>query len=282
MLQVPSSDSLAWNKAATMVTVAAVEPDIKAGDLLHNLQAIQMSIELGVKSGAQLVVLPELATSGYVLKSVEEAWRCGMSVADPKFADLSTRLPAECTAVVGYIERDGECLYNSAVIIGSQGVIRNYRKTHLWGAETDFFSRGNDRPPVVPTSSGHLGLAICYDNEFPEIPRSLALRGAEILALPVCWPRVDRPKGQWPPETIMAMAAARASAMVVVVADRTGTERGTTWTGGTAVISPEGWVVAIPDRRGVACAEVQTRPITGKQIGDRNDLFRDRRPNLYE
>ena len=261
--------------------VAAVETDTVVGDLSHNIESIRDSIRRGANAGARLIVLPELATSGYALRDRAELGDCALTAASQQLADLGTALPAEAVAVIGYAEVHEGNFFNSAAVVTSDGVHASYRKTHLWGDEADLFCSGAEVPPVLDTPAGRIGVAICYDNEFPEVPRSLALQGAEVLALPVAWPRVPRPAGEWPPETVMAMAAARASAMAVVIADKRGHERGIEWTGGTCVISPDGWVIATPDVNGLALAEVEIRPLGAKSIGHRNDLFADRRPELY-
>jgi predicted amidohydrolase len=161
-------------------------------------------------------------------------------------------------------------------------VLARYRKSHLWAAENDIFDPGPEAGVVVDTPVGRIGVAICYDNEFPEVPRRLALAGAEVLALPVNWPLVPRPAGEHPPETIQAMAAARSSRMAIVIADRHGSERGVEWTGGTAVVSSDGWICATADEPGQIASAALDLPAPGdKSLGAYNDLFADRRPDLY-
>ena len=121
--------------------------------------------------------------------------------------------------------------------------------------------------------------AICYDNEFPEVPRGLALAGASILALPVNWPLVTRPPQEHPPETIQAMAAARSSRLPIVIADRHGDERGVPWTGGSAIIDAHGWIAG-ECAEGITIADVELFP-NDKAIGPHNDVFADRRTEIY-
>ena len=119
-----------------------------------------------------------------------------------------------------------------------------YRKTHLWDRERLIFTPGDAVPPVLDTAFGRLGVLVCYDLEFPEMPRSLALRGAELLCVPVNWPVVERPPaGEHPPEQLTAMSAARVNRVFIAVCDRVGAERGVEWVGGTAVIDENGWIV---------------------------------------
>lgn len=260
------------------IRVTAVALPVTIGDVDANLAAIRSAL-LRAEPGPHLIVLPELATSGYVLTDAAEARALALAADDPRLLALADAVPEGAVAVVGFCEGAGDRLYNSALVIGRGGALGTYRKSHLWDAEYDVFTAGYEAGAVVDTPAGRIGVAICYDNEFPELPRRLALLGARVLALPVCWPLVDRPAGALPPETIQAMAAARSSRLPTVIADRHGAERGVTWTGGTAVISPDGWVCATPDADGVASAVLTVDD--DKTIGRHNDLFADRRPDLY-
>lgn len=264
----------------TRVQVTAVSVDVTIGDVLSNLRAIRDSRVRNVRRGPQLLVLPELATSGYVFDDRREALRCALRADDERLTSLAADLPADTVAVLGFCERDGDALYNSALVLGAGGALGCYRKSHLWGTEHRIFDVGPHAGTVVDTPICRLGVAICYDNEFPELPRRLALSGAEILALPVNWPLVERPAGEHAPEIVQAMAAARSSRLPTVIADRHGSERGVAWTGGTCVVSSDGWVCATPSTPdGVASTELELTQ--DKSIGEFNDLFADRGPELY-
>ena len=95
------------------------------------------------------------------------------------------------------------------------------------------------------TPFGRVGVLICYDIEFPEMPRSLALRGADLICAPVNWPVIERPPaGEHPPEQLTAMSCARVNRIFMAICDREGPERGVEWVGGTAVIDENGWIAA--------------------------------------
>lgn len=267
--------------------VSAVPVEISIGDLDGNLRAIRTALETSRTRGAEsapeqtgphLVVLPELATSGYVFADRAEAWSLSLRADDHRLTALAASLPVDTVAVIGFCERDGEQLFNSALVITADGVLGRYRKSHLWDAERTIFSTGPEAGAVIDTPICRLGVAICYDNEFPELPRRLALAGADVLALPVNWPLVPRPENEHAPEIVQAMAAARSSRLPTVIADRHGSERGVRWTGGTAVISDDGWVCATSDG-GPATAVLDLT--ADKSLGEFNDLFADRRPELY-
>lgn len=260
--------------------VSAVTPDIVIGDLDGNLARLHTALRAIEWVRPHLAVLPELATSGYVFTDVDEARGLALRADDARLTALAHDIPADCVAVVGFAEADGDTLYNSAIVIGDGRVFGTYRKAHLWAAEPEVFATGVEAGTVIDTPICRLGVAICYDNEFPELPRRLALRGAEVLALPVNWPLADRPEGEHAPETIQAMAAARSSQLATVISDRRGTERGVRWTGGTAVIGPDGWIKAAP--QGDETIATAVLDLTdSKTIGDLNDALADRRPDLY-
>ncbi len=111
-------------------------------------------------------------------------------------------------------------------------------------------------------------MVICYDLEFPELTRAVALAGAQLLAVPTNWPLVPRPDGERPPEAIVAMAAARVNRMAVACADRLGTERGLEWTGGATIIGVDGWVAAETRETGPAARRPGPRA-GARQAADR-------------
>lgn len=256
--------------------VSSVALPIEFGDEDANFAAARAVLRA---SEPGLIVLPELATSGYVFRDIDEARALSMTVDDPRLTGLAGDVPDGAVAVIGFCERAGEQLFNSALVFDRTGALGCYRKAHLWDEEYRFFSLGDTAGALFDTPIGRLGVAICYDIEFPEVPRRLALAGAEVLALPVNWPLAERPAGEHAPETIQAMAAARASRLPIAVADRCGSERGVQWTGGTAVIDRDGWIAAVPGADGVASAVVSIDP--SKTLGANNDVFADRRPELY-
>lgn len=251
------------------------------GDLAHNVDMSTEAITAAVTGGADLVVLPELVTSGYVFFSAAEARSVAVAVGDPLF-DRWRGAAGSAVVVGGFCELapDGR-LFNSAAVVDSGGLRAVYRKTHLWHSERDVFTAGDEPPPVVQTRVGAVGVLICYDLEFPETARALALAGAEIVAVPTNWPLVPRPQGERPPEVVAAMAAARASRVVIACCDRHGTERGQRWTEASCVIDASGWVVAEASSNGMAISDVDLAHSRNKRISPVNDVLTDRRPELY-
>ena len=258
----------------------AVSPEIQLGDVDANFDSIRSAVRTAADGGAQLIVLPELATCGYMFADRPEAEDAAVTRDDSRWAAIQEVLPTEAVVVIGYGEAAGRELYNTAAVLTCDRRLADYRKSHLWGPETQIFDRGTTAGMIVDAPFGRLGIAICYDNEFPEVPRRLARAGADVLAVPVNWPLVPRPSGEHPPELIQAMAAARSSRLPTVIADRHGEERGITWTAGTAIVDELGWVIA----RGADAARGATLALDAardKSLPPYNDLFADRRPELY-
>ncbi|MGN6446570.1 nitrilase-related carbon-nitrogen hydrolase [Amnibacterium sp.] len=265
-----------------MTRVAAVQLAPVVGDLSGNLDRAVAAIEEAVAEGAELVVLPELATSGYVFASVDETRSLALSPADPAF-DRVAAAGAGAVVVLGFAEADDAGrLFNSAALVDASGVRAVYRKVHLWDQEKRFFTPGDARPPVVETAVGRVGVMICFDLEFPEWTRIAALSGADLLAVPTNWPLVPVPAGERAPEVQIAIATARMNKMAIVCADRTGRERGVDWTGGTSIVDAEGALrSAVGDGTGTAWAELDLLLSRDKRQAELVDLLGDRRPDLY-
>ncbi|MBB3664738.1 putative amidohydrolase [Prauserella sediminis] len=268
-----------------MTRLACAEFAPVVGDPDGNRARVVEWIARARACGADLAVLPELATSGYVFADEAEAQAAAMPADDATLAAWADAA-GETTVVVGFCELGGDGgLYNSAAVLDDGRVRAVYRKTHLWDRERLVFRPGEEPAPVVDVSAGRIGVLICYDLEFPEMPRSLALRGAELLVAPVNWPVVPRPDGERPPEVVQAMAAARTNRVFVAVCDRGGIERGQEWTRGTVVIDESGWVVAggpaVTGEARLVVADVVLSRARDKSISEYNDVIADRRPDLY-
>lgn len=265
----------------TRIAVQQLAPVL--GDLDANRALALAAIREAVEAGADVIVLPELITSGYLFASPEEAAAAAIGTDHPILAEWAEEAArADVVVVGGFCERgeDG-AIYNSAALLDAGGLRAVYRKLHLWDGEKQLFTPGSAAPPVVATRVGRIAVVICYDLEFPELTRSVALAGAQLLAVPTNWPLVPRPAGERPPEVVVAMAAARVNRMAVACADRLGTERGLEWTGGATIVGVDGWVAAESREPGLLGADVPLEAALDKRLTDHSDAFADRRPELY-
>lgn len=250
------------------------------GNVARNVESCLDLVRAAVADGADLVVLPELATSGYMFDTREEALAASVTLADPLWGRLA-EAAGGATVVTGFCERDGDRVFNSAAVLDETGVRSVYRKTHLWDRERAAFDAGDQPPPVVRTRWGTLGVLICYDLEFPEMPRLLGLAGCDVVAVPANWPLMPTPAGEHPAEVIAAMAASRSNGLYIACCDRSGTERGQVWTEGTAIVGPDGWVITTADEDGAAQVVADLALARDKSLSTVNDVLRDRRPELY-
>ncbi len=267
-----------------MTRVACQQLAPAIGDLESNRKLCLAAIEEAVDAGAEVIVLPELITSGYMFSSAEEAAQVAIARDHEllrEWADVAAR--ADVVVIGGFCELAEAAgpVYNSAAVVDAGGLRAVYRKLHLWDNEHAIFMAGSEAPPVIETRVGRIGVVICYDLEFPELTRSVALAGAQLLAVPTNWPLFPRPDGERPSEVTIAMATGRINKMAIACADRLGLERGQDWTGGATIVDPDGWVAAESRAPGMVIADVDLQRARDKRLTDRADVFADRRPELY-
>lgn len=229
---------------------------------------------------ADLWVLPELCTTGYQFRSRAEA----KALAEPLDGPSVARLRAlarrrRIHLVAGFAERRGERLYNSALVISPVGLLGVYRKTHLFWREKRWFAPG-DALPLFRTPWGPMGVLICYDWRFPEAARSLALRGAWLIAHPsnLVYPHA--------PDAMVTRALE--NRVWIATADRVGAEgripgERLRFHGMSQVVDPFGHPLVRLGRRAAGTAVVVADLALSrlKRLNALNHLFRDRRTDLY-
>lgn len=267
--------------------VACVQMEPIIGDKRTNVSRSVGFIEAAAERGAELVVLPELANTGYVFRDKHEA----TDLAEPVPGGETTMVWSEIAAqrklfiVAGIAERDGGALYNSAVIIGPDGYLGRFRKVHLWGDEKRFFDPGDLGFPVFQAPFGRMGVAICYDGWFPETYRSAAIQGVDILCVPTNWvPMPGQPADRQAMANTLVMAGAHSNNIFIACADRIGVERGQPFEGQSLIVDRRGWPIAGPasrDREEILIAEIDLRPDSRRGVGSDNDVLQDRRPDVY-
>jgi predicted amidohydrolase len=267
-------------------TVAVVQLAPELGDVAGNRRRLLEAVSSAAAAGARVVVLPELATTGYCFTDADEARAVAEPLSGPTVTalhEVAARLDLVVVAGLAVLADDGT-LRNSAVLVDADGLRAAYHKVHLWGREPEVFTAGDAAPPVVDTRHGRIGLLVCYDLEFPEWVRRVALDGAELVCAPVNWPDPGRPAGERPVEVVTVQAAAATNRVFVAVADRVGDERGTSWIGGSLVAGPDGYPLALSSLDGRAetlLADCDLTAARDKSVSGHNDRFADRRPMLY-
>lgn len=267
--------------------VSCIQFEPKMGAVADNVARASELIRAAASSGSRLIVLPELANSGYVFESVEEATALSEPAKDGPTALAWGALAKELGVylVAGFAERDGDALYNSAMILGPEGFVGVYRKSHLWYRENLFFRKGDLGFPVFETAIGTIGVAICYDGWFPETFRQLALAGAEIVCIPTNWvPMPNQPEGEAAMANTLHRAAAHSNGIFIACADRVGVERGQPFEGQSLIIGPKGWTIAGPasrDQPETLTAIIDLNEASAKDLNEFNSVLRDRRSDVY-
>ncbi len=274
-------------EAAIRIAVVQMEP--KVGEKDWNVPHCLSLIERAAANGAKLIVLPELCNSGYVFETREEAFSLAEEIPAGPTCVAWAKAAARHGAwiVAGISEREGERLYNSAVLIGPEGFVGRFRKAHLWNAENLFFEPGNLGFPVYATPIGRIGICICYDGWFPESYRLMALQGADIVCVPTNWVPIP---GQDPKREAMAnilvMAAAHSNSIFIAAADRVGTERGQPFNGQSLIASYTGWPIGGPasaTEEEIVYADANLADARRKRNwNEYNQVLRDRRSDIYD
>ncbi len=271
------------------VKIACVQMEPIVGEKERNVRRMLKRIEEAAGHGAGLIVLPELCNSGYVFESREEAFALAEEIPGGPtcraWMDVAHRQGLH--VVAGIAERDGEVLYNAAVVVGPSGFVGKFRKVHLWGEENLFFEPGNLGFPIFKTPLGRIGTLICYDGWFPESYRLCALQGADIVCIPTNWvPIPGQAKNREAMANILVMAAAHANSIFVAAADRVGVERGQPFIGQSLIASYTGWPIGGPgslDKDEIVYAEANLADARRKRNWNEfNQVLRDRRTDVYD
>lgn len=262
--------------------VAVIQFAPRFGEVSSNLDAFEQALE-GLE--ADLVVLPELCTTGYQFRDRAELEKFAESAAGPSMTRLA-KAAAGCGGhvVAGFAERDGTAVYNSAALIGPQGTVGVYRKVHLFMDEKGLFDPGDLGFPVfeVGSSAGpvRVGLMVCFDWLFAESVLSLALAGAQVVAhpanlvLPYC-------------QDAMVTRAIE-NRVFTITANRVGEEsripgKKLVFTGQSRVVGPDGRIIAQgpPETPAIVQADIEPARADEKWITARNHVHQDRRPDQY-
>lgn len=222
--------------------------------------------------GAELVVAPELVTSGYDLEVLA---RRGRELAEPLDGPTATRVSelateTGATLVFGMLERDGDVLYDTAVVAAPGGELVPYRKSHLYPTESELFAAGTELV-VAPTPAGRLGMMICFEHAFPDVATTLALRGAQILVIPSAVP-----VGYEHLLTLRTRARAQDNQVFAVACNLTGDG----FCGRSLVADPRGDVVAEAGVEETVLRAVLDLAAIDRER-EREPALRLRRPDLY-
>lgn len=246
------------------------------GDVDANLERMRRLLTDSAERGAALVCFPELCLSGYLLlpEDYSDALLDAVEEAETVLAEDARR--AAVSLVYGAPVRITEGLVNGVVLREPDGTRVLYAKTHMDERERRVFARGGEF--VV---AGDLGLACCYDLAFPEMTRSLTLRGARVLVVPMAW-EVERGF------VMQSVVAARAVENVtyLVCVNQAGSVGPFRFRGSSCVLDPLGRSVAeLGNEEGLELVDLDLEWVA--RLRDGRDerayaLLDDRRPDLYD
>jgi len=268
-----------YDPTVTTFRVGYIQARPRFGRAAENLER---ALALAATAPADLIVIPELWSTGYVFSSRAEA----ASLAEDAEGGATARALRAAARrekrhyIAGFAERDGGRLYNSAMLVGPNGVRAVYRKLHLFERERDWFSPGDLPLGVHRVGPARVGMMICFDWAFPEVTRALALMGADVIAHPS---NLVFPKNGQRAMLIRSLE----NRVFTVTANRTGRDVrpiGTlSFTGRSQITDPRGERLvgsgaANEEARAVACDLGLARD---KSLTRRTHLFESRRPSFY-
>ena len=258
------------------IAVGQMEPII--GDLKGNLSKMSALLKTAKIQEVDVLVLPELVNSGYVFKSKEEADSLSEEIPKGLFSKKLMKWSESGKMVVaGLCEKTSDAIYNSAAIFSNGKHSSTYRKIHLFDEELLWFSAGETEPHIVAHNGFRFGVIICYDWAFPELSRVLALNGAQVILHPA---------------NLILTSLYCSKAMITrsienrvftATASRIGVERNLKFLGASQITDPRGLVLLSMDDKeiGISWVDIDPAVADNKTLTTRNDVLKDRKPNLY-
>jgi predicted amidohydrolase len=259
--------------------IAAAQISCALGDFNANLRKIRDFAALAKKSGAELIVFPEMVDTGYSMPVIQKHAKKWSEGAVPDLQKTAKEI--SIGIVAGISDRDGGSIFNAQVLVNALGeVVAKYRKTHLVTAapldERVCLSPGNEFVSCK-VEKFNVGLSICYDLRFPEMARTLVVkRGANVIVNSSAWPVVRAEHLR-----ILALARAVENQSYLIVANRVGTDDGVTFCGSSVIVDPSGAILAAapPNREEIIYGEISNEMVD--LVRSRVAVFQHRRPDLY-
>ena len=265
------------NNMNKKIEIACIQFCPALGDVKKTIKTLSPLIRKSCN--ADIVVLPELANSGYNFKNSEHAFELSEQ---PEKSEFVNYLIEKCIKnnfyiVSGFNERDGNKIYNSALLVDKEGIKGKYRKIHLFGKEKNYFEPGNLPLEVFGISGVKIGMLICFDWMFPELWRILSLKGADIICHPSNLVLPGFAQKAMPGHALV-------NRIFTVTANRIGTEKDLTFTGNSVIADPMGEIIASASstEEDVLIADIDISFARNKMVTPENHAFNDRRPEFYK
>jgi predicted amidohydrolase len=267
----------------TRYRVAAIQYEPTLGEKEKNVSGLLHLVEEAAQHEARLIVLPEMATTGYCWESRAEIAPYVEPVPGPtsdRFQQLATHYGCYIAISLPEVDPATNVNYICMALIGPQGLIGKYRKIHSYLSEPRWARDGDLGIPVWETPIGRLTGLICQDAAYFEAARIPALHKADVLLFPTNWLDEKCPSSWW-------MARAFENGVYLIAADRYGLERGVQFSGGSCLIDPDGAIQNYLDSgEGIVYGEVDLTRSRDKGWGASKeeivgDRLADRQPAEY-
>jgi predicted amidohydrolase len=266
-------------KGTYSVAVCQFEPTFL--DKYKNLQKMEEMVEKAANGGAKLAVFPECCVTGYktganMFKMASYAESLNEMLPGPSIARLQKSVDRHKIQIIfGIPEKEGDQFYNSTVhLIPNSNNFGCYRKTHMWDQEDKFFAKGTEfNTRQAPL--GRLGSLICYDLEFPEASRILALAGVNMIAVSTA---NMEPWDEY--QIVLARARAMENNVFVAVANCIGNSGSTQFVGKSIIVDPFGRILVEAGRReALLIADIDLRLC--QEASNGTSYLRKRRADIY-
>ena len=261
--------------------VAAIQYEPALGEKTRNVDALLRLTEEAMQHGARLVVLPEMATTGYCWQSRTEIAPFVEPIPGPTtecFQQLAAHYQSFVAVAMPEIDPLTQVYYNSMALVGPEGLVGIYRKIHSYISEPRWARDGDLGMPVWDTPLGKLSSLICMDAMYFEAARIPALHDADVLLFPTNWVDDEKHPSSW------WMTRAFENGVYLIAANRYGNERGVPFSGGSCILNPDGSVQSsLTTGDGIVYGEVDLTLSRRKRWGNTTigNLLADRRPSEY-
>lgn len=248
------------------------------GKIKNNLLAVVTALN---EADADLIVLPELALTGYYFRDRDEVRELAE---DPYHSGHVDSLVSLCRdksmhIVTGFAEKATDKYFNSALLLGPEGIIAVYRKLHLFNDEKKWFDPGDTPVEVHTVKDAKIGMMICFDWIFPEVSRLLAVKGADIL----CHPSnlvLDYCQNAM-------LTRCLENHVFAITCNRFGHDKrphgNIKFTGKSQIVAPKGQLLyrSPSQREELVILDIDVSAARNKLITNNNDIMQDRRPEFY-
>ena len=269
--------------------VACVQMEVVQGDKKSNLDAARRLILEACEKGANLLILPELFNTGGMITDRAEAYALAESIPDGASVTLLLELAQThgVYVVASLLERQGADLFNTAVLVGPDGLVGKYRKLHPCEDEVYWVEPGDLGLPVFHTPIGRIAMLICLDAYYPETARICAMQGADIICIPSNWMDVKEsralPDPYWTMAPVLCMANALSNHILVAGVNCAGYQRGRHFPGQSVIAGPWGAPVAGPagQEEEILYADVDLCDSRRKYFHPTNSRLANRRTDVY-